>query len=378
MLLFRFVILLLIFNACQSQVQKVESSDQSEPISKPLIKEITPTKVDTTFRFTSRIGIIFEDSQGNIWIVSKEEGLCKYDGAHFTYYGEKQGLGAVRAIYEDQKGRIYFGLDRAVSVLDASALTTIYPKKESLLITESLSTTEDDFEAVWKQEQAHFWFSAFNKNGVYRFDGAKLVHLTLPVPDNYPKYDENGYHPEHGYDLYAVYGIYKGPDDHLYFGTAGAGLFRYDGQSIIGINEDIEKGVVRAIHKDQTGMLWFGNNALGIIQYDGQQLTNFSKQRALFKEGLAGALDILEDKEGRLWFATYDAGLWRYDPRADRQGSFSFVARPEDVVSFTQEDGLSTNTITCLLEDGQGRLWVGTERGDVFIFTDGHFEQFFR
>ena len=77
MLLFRFVILLLIFNACQSQVQKVESSDQSEPISKPLIKEITPTKVDTTFRFTSRIGIIFEDSQGNIWIVSKEEGLCK-------------------------------------------------------------------------------------------------------------------------------------------------------------------------------------------------------------------------------------------------------------------------------------------------------------
>ena len=57
----------------------------------------------------------------------------------------------------------------------------------------------------------------------------------------------------------------------------------------------------------------------------------------------------LQDKAGNLWFGTTENGLYRYDGK-----SFS---------RFLMADGLNSNNVYSLLEDREGKIWIGTEAG---------------
>lgn len=67
--------------------------------------------------------------------------------------------------------------------------------------------------------------------------------------------------------------------------------------------------------------------------------------------------DILEDKEGYIWFCT-DDGLNRYD-------GYEFK-----IYSLNNESNvkLPTSTFTCIEEDNQGRIWLGTFFAGVCIY----------
>jgi ligand-binding sensor domain-containing protein len=57
----------------------------------------------------------------------------------------------------------------------------------------------------------------------------------------------------------------------------------------------------------------------------------------------------LQDKAGNLWFGTTDNGLYKYDGKSFRQ--------------FTVTNGLNSNNISSILEDKDGKIWIGTEVG---------------
>ena len=68
---------------------------------------------------------------------------------------------------------------------------------------------------------------------------------------------------------------------------------------------------------------------------------------------------LLEDHEGRLWIGTYGGGLYRYD-----------AGRFED---FTTGLGPRSNLVRMLYEDRHGMLWVGTDEGGVSHGRPGRF-----
>ncbi|UOQ69416.1 ligand-binding sensor domain-containing protein [Hymenobacter volaticus] len=57
----------------------------------------------------------------------------------------------------------------------------------------------------------------------------------------------------------------------------------------------------------------------------------------------------IQDKAGNLWFGTTSEGVYKYDGKSFRQ--------------FTVTHGLNSNRISCLLEDKDGKIWIGTEAG---------------
>src|SRR5687768_344676 len=57
----------------------------------------------------------------------------------------------------------------------------------------------------------------------------------------------------------------------------------------------------------------------------------------------------LQDKAGNLWFGTTENGLYKYDGK-----SFS---------QFLVTNGLTSNNITSILEDKDGKIWIGTQTG---------------
>src|SRR5260370_37217338 len=69
----------------------------------------------------------------------------------------------------------------------------------------------------------------------------------------------------------------------------------------------------------------------------------------------AEVLSIAEDSSGRLWFATWGAGLRRFDPRNGQWKAYRH--KPNDPSS------LSRDSVFALLIDRQGRMWAGTEAG---------------
>ena len=106
---------------------------------------------------------------------------------------------------------------------------------------------------------------------------------------------------------------------------------------------------VRQVFQDKRGDLWFGTNHYGVMRYDGDTLVYFDEDDGLGGGRITG---IVEDKEGNVWFGTY-RGVTKYDPSAAEK---SFT-------NFTEEDGLVDHEVWSLIIDRQGVFWAGTMEG---------------
>jgi len=332
----------------------------------------TSSKSDGKPHFNSRVGLIFEDSKGHFWFTTQKNGMCYYNGKECKHFTKQEGFDEqVRAMEEDSSGRIHFATSTGISIWNGKNFTHTKPPRDSIQMGANCFPTKQ----LWKKQLQGLWFSAFNQNGVYCHNGEIIQHLTLPVPPEYPIFDNNGYNANFGYDKYAVYGIYKDTLNAIWLGTAGAGLYHYNGVKLTHIKAD-SIGVTRAIHMDKMGRVWFGNNAIGVCYHNGKSVTDFSAQKQLIQYGFEGALAIEEDHLGNLWFATFDAGLWCYKATIDRLGEEVLTPNSRVLTQYTATHGLNSNYVSALHHDSQNRLWVGTGNGGIFIFDGKKFHPF--
>lgn len=116
--------------------------------------------------------------------------------------------------------------------------------------------------------------------------------------------------------------------------------------------EDYSLNRVRAIHQDRAGIYWVATR---------EKVVRFSPERGFIDEVLAddsSQVDrvraIIEDRKGRKWLGSFHDGMLIYDPGQDRIIPYR-AHKSEPPVVFPQ--------VRCLLEDTDGHLWVGSEKG---------------
>jgi ligand-binding sensor domain-containing protein/signal transduction histidine kinase len=116
--------------------------------------------------------------------------------------------------------------------------------------------------------------------------------------------------------------------------------------------QGLPENYVRALTQTRDGYIWVGSDD-GVSRFDGVSFFSLGLQ-----EGFQGVpVQILfGDSHGALWIGSVGGGLncW--------QGG--------KLRKFTMRDGLPSDSITALAEDGNGRLWVGTQAGLV-VWQDG-------
>jgi ligand-binding sensor domain-containing protein len=112
--------------------------------------------------------------------------------------------------------------------------------------------------------------------------------------------------------------------------------------------------VVFDILEDREGFIWFATQ-LGIDRYNGYNIKNYQNlpndSNSISNSIVTG---LLQDEEGNIWIGTTD-GLNRLEPVTQRITRY----KPEDV---------ETLNIWCMAQDSTGNLWLGTLGQGLFMF----------
>ncbi len=144
----------------------------------------------------------------------------------------------------------------------------------------------------------------------------------------------------------------------LWLATAGHGVLRLAGGSFdptrrawfTAENSNLPSDEARVIHIGQSGEVWVGT-ALGLSRFNGK-----SRQAFTASDGGLSVTALLEDSKGRLWVGATSGGYL--------QGRKKWYAFGK---AAGWPNGLSTRL---LFEDSQGGIWAGTSRGALRF--DGH------
>ena len=270
---------------------------------------------------------ISRDREGNMLLATSDYGLIVFKGERFLNLLEQDGLldQQVWAVMEDRNGRLWFGTDGGVSILDPTVQGTGMIKTLQTVRTSRVrSIVEDALGTIWIGSET---------NG--------LVHL-----------DPNGFNPIPHPDLDVliprgkVTALAVGQPGELWVGTV-TGLRRYSSGAppmVYGEDDGVPTTPVTALFRDDKGTIWVGSKDKGITRIDNGKATRVDLGRALSPSC------FVQDKEGRLWMGSMNQGV-------------VVLKDGKQAVTYSKEDGLLDNTVRSLVRDEDGSIWIGTVSG---------------
>lgn len=131
--------------------------------------------------------------------------------------------------------------------------------------------------------------------------------------------------------------------------------------------------IVTSGYMDRSGNMWFTTLTEGVYKFDGEKFKNFT-----IKDGLCSdhVNTVIEDKEGLLWFGT-DKGLCTYDGRNFKNISLPLEHTP-NVSSITGLPSRKTQEVLSLIQDQQGVFWLGTIATGAYSYNGETFTSYLR
>lgn len=306
---------------------------------------------------------LYEDTDGDIWIGTWNEGLYRY--SHQTdriyAYPRINEQNSAHTIYQDSRGTIWVGgWDSGLYRIDnpkdmkKTGYTNYRHQKDhetSLADNRVYDISED---------------SLHHKLWIGTRSGLSLMELDNP--GHFTNYHQN----DTKYDIPCdeINSLLFDRWNNIWMGTIGGGVWKASLQmqpfkkfQLDLRNEGITTSSVRAIFADADGNLWVGAGSYGLALY------NTDTEKAQFYSHLPEFAhiknvptinDIIQRPNGEIWFATYDGGILIYRKGQDVK-----------VLNEKNTDFLYSHNVTALTEDSRGNLWAGCRGGMGISYNDG-------
>jgi len=174
------------------------------------------------------------------------------------------------------------------------------------------------------------WFGTWG-GGVSCFDGQHFLNYTT----------ENGLLDNRVFD------IIQDREGNLWFCHSLSGLTRFDTEILQLLTEE---SVSESLIQDGQGRLWFGNANELCCLFEGRQSSQQTFNATIYS--------LLEDSRGHFWVGTAGDGIYCYD---STDAVWNCTNRNEcSKKQFTIKNGLSSNNVKIVLEARDGTIWVGT------------------
>ena len=304
-------------------------------------------KDGTVTTYTAQDGVpqsfvrdIFQDRQGDIWIATRADGICRLNTNRFACYDTTDGLSSnhVMALFEDREGTLWAGTnERGINRLTRQVVTP-------LSLAEGLA--DKNVYPLLEDSQGSVWIGS----------GGALSQDQDGKIKNYTR--RNGL-------LYEiVQALHQDRAGRLWIGSLG-GVEYYENGKFTDFTEHLglSSGDVdfQVVQQDSKGALWFGTNK-GLIQYQDGAATRYTTEHGLPSNDVKV---IHEARGGSLWIGTY-GGLAHLERKEETKGGFS-------ISLLTEDDGLASNKVRAIFADAQGTLWIGTYDGGLSRYADRKF-----
>lgn len=330
----------------------------------------------------SRASKLCLDSFGNIWIAGYESEMFKFEVQQLAFTANRppKSFGRIRGMIEHVPGVMLLGSD--------SGLVDFYvEKREYRRLDDGTSgrngrLTDKFVHSILKDRDGGIWIGTYF-GGVNYLSPCGMLFSSLEAGEGcghvistfcedssgniWIGSDDGGlslYNPRTGsYEKVEIEAAAAELNIHalivdngtLWVGTYGSGLYRMNlgtrrVRHFTAQDECLENLDVYALHRDAAHRLWIGTKA-GICLYDDAA----DAIRCVYRLDYNGdVVDICEDLDGHVWFATMGNGLLRYDCRSGRFDRFPIG-----------DDDRRTDYVSCLAM-GATKLWIGTQGSGLY------------
>ena len=370
-----------------------ELDDIAEVQSRPTTTPRMPEKSGEILKYIRVEGFarsdakyLYKTSDGHIWI-SAGDGLVEYDGQSFHSYTTAQGL--PKGIYpmtEDASGNLWLAPTNGLVRLDRQGLTTYDLGSE--LKTPSILAVNETYDGKLYVASAGFFLSQFEGNGFQTIHSPVPLNMTSWSNANTIFQDHTGewwilteeglyrfaasqnfgalarqrplaiYTSRNGLSDGRTFHIFEDSKGDLWVSTFGppGGLSKWTRATNRFYTFSTAEGFpagrsAGSFVEDHRGNLWLGFEQGGMARYAQGRFTEITTADGL-PDGPIAALYI--DRQDRLWVASRRFGLGRTDDLT--------TARPR-FVSYTTDNGLSSNSVRSITGDLYGNIYAGTARG---------------
>lgn len=333
---------------------------------------------------SSMIYAAVQDSKGYIWFATAM-GVSRFDGYEFVNYTTSEGLpdNDVFNIFEDSHGRLWFLTSNGkVSYLYNDKIYNS-ENEPSLLPADSKSyisgITEDTVNNI-------IWMSTF-KDGIVCYSSDKGVGRFFDSTS-----------------VERIHNVWCNGSLSLYvFRNTGVCEVRFDHnlKKIVSRRDIVRAtppftpppvGAMKSVQFSEEEIV-YGN------YFVAWQLNGKTRQLSLIWQNLPMHINNISKEEGAAWICL-KKGVMRYSMREkslsepmleeynissvlkDTEGNRWVTTLGDGVLfcpstaiyRYTEKNGLLSNRVTCLSKDGQGKVWIGYEKGGISFLSKGNIQ----
>ena len=339
----------------------------------------------------NQVFAIKQDHLGFMWF-GTGGGLSRYDGRSFKNFTKEHGLASnvIRAIFESSDNRLWLGTDEGLSLYISASDSFNNFNASADVNTDGLG--KGTVRSILEDNEGNLWFGTAA--------GLSVLWKKTGAFHNFTQSD--------GLPSNVILCLTRDPDNTLYAGTPeGIGVVKLSADSgttitTISARNGLINNRIEAIFYDSFNRLWAGT-PVGLTKIENNRFTNYTSSSGLTQNSVRG---IAQSRKGHVWFMT-ESGISYTDSRTDllvfknystkngfggnffytmiedREENYWFgtfgkgVSKlvSEDLVSFTESDGLIDDAILSAAQDFDGRLYIGTTIG-LSIFHQNRFQSY--
>jgi signal transduction histidine kinase/ligand-binding sensor domain-containing protein/DNA-binding response OmpR family regulator len=311
---------------------------------------------------------IYEDSKGILWVESHSAGVSRIDPVSRTlkqfsnqHTDRLNSINNRVKVWEDNNGLVWvFMKGGGFGYYNNSTGNFEY-----LLNTPDagISRLSDKIYSVYYDQAGVFWVTTNERQLIKIILQSNEFEQQLLAEQTVSKFDNE------------VRGIYYDNKGRLWLGIKNGKLYVYQQGKPVNNLFDNEPaaglGLVYSIMQDNHDNIWLGTKANGLfkavpVNKDGTKyhLIHFPASNSNAGIPCKEIYSLLQDKQGRIWIGSFDNGLYLL---REEQGSVKFTPAPELYKNYPKE---LFHKIRHMAQDAAGNLCLGTTNGLLLLNTN--------